>query len=102
MVTVQADTAQCALPLIRAQILSDGTSSFCGCANFDDKSELRIGKIANTTLREMMASDSVKKLWTWTEFGMPELCKSCPCHMPIDRLAALPGACSDPPGTFGG
>jgi len=99
---VRTNSVQCALPLISAQILSDGTTSFCGCANFDGKSELNIGNIATTSLREMMASDRVRQLWNWTKFGVPEFCRTCSFHLPIDQLDGLSSAYSDPLGTFGG
>jgi Radical SAM superfamily/Iron-sulfur cluster-binding domain len=94
--------AQCALPLISAQILSDGTTSFCGCANFDGISELNIGNIAETSLREMMRSDRVTNLWNWPKCGVPEFCKTCTFHMPIEKLGGWFTAFSDPLGTFGG
>jgi sulfatase maturation enzyme AslB (radical SAM superfamily) len=93
---------QCALPLISAQVLSDGTTSFCGCANFDGKSELNVGNIAETSLREMMRSDRVTNLWNWPQCGVPEFCKTCTFHMPIEKLAGCFKAFSDPLGTFGG
>src|SRR5262249_17343425 len=99
---VRTNSVQCALPLISAQILSDGTTSFCGCANFDGRSELNIGNIATTSLREMMASDRVRQLWNWTKFGVPEFCPTCSFHFPIDHLGGLSPASSAPLGPFGG
>ena len=94
--------AQCALPLISLQVLSDGTASFCGCANFDGQSDLNIGNVRDTSLRDMMASERVRRLWDWDRCGVPEFCRTCTFHMPIDTLASLPSAFPEPLRTFGG
>ncbi len=96
------NSGQCALPLISAQVLVDGTTSFCGCANFDGVSELNIGNVSETPLFQMLRSDRVKRLWNWEACGTPEFCKRCSFHMPIEHLSALPSAFADPLGTFGG
>ena len=94
--------AQCALPLISLQVLSDGTASFCGCANFDGQSELNIGNVRDISLRDMMASERVRRLWDWDRCGTPEFCRTCTFHVPIDALASLPSAFPEPLRTFGG
>jgi hypothetical protein len=98
----QTNTAQCALPLISLQILSDGRVSFCGCADFDGKSELMLGDIRENTLAELLGGQRVRDLWRWDLNGVPEPCKGCTFHMPISRLAELPSAFTDPLETFGG
>jgi hypothetical protein len=99
---VALNEKQCALPLISMQILSDGTVSFCGCANFNGDTGLTIGNIAQNSLAEILDTEQVRRLWNWKAHGTPDFCKSCSFHMPIDRLTGLPGAFSDPYRTFGG
>lgn len=98
----QRNVAQCALPLISAQILVDGTVSFCGCANFDGNFELNLGNVRDNSLKSLMASERVRSLWDWASAGVPEFCKTCTFHMPIDALRSTDEAFSDPLGTFGG
>lgn len=96
------NSSQCALPLVSAQILVDGTTSFCGCANFDGVSELNIGNISETSLSDMLRSDRVKRLWNWEAYGTPDFCKRCSFHTPVENLSSIPLAFADPLGTFGG
>lgn len=94
--------AQCALPLVSAQVLSDGTTSFCGCANFDGVSELNLGNIKYVSLKDMMASPRVQELWNWKKHGTPEFCKTCTFHVPIGVLSANKMAFEFPLTVFGG
>ncbi|MCB1465837.1 MAG: radical SAM protein [Rhizobiaceae bacterium] len=93
---------QCALPLISMQVLSNGSVSFCGCADFDGKTELTIGNINDRSLGDMLKDERIRRLWNWQKCGIPEFCKSCSFHMPISALKDLPGTFADPYGTFGG
>lgn len=99
---IRENREQCALPLISMQVLSNGSVSFCGCADFDGKTELTIGHVNDRSLRDMLDDDRVRKLWNWQKCGVPEFCKSCSFHMPISALETLPGAFANPYGTFGG
>ncbi len=94
--------AQCALPLVSAQVLSDGTTSFCGCANFDGVSELNLGNIRDVSLKDMMASQRVRELWNWKKHGTPEFCKTCTFHVPIGVFNANKMAFEFPLTVFGG
>ncbi|MCX9146037.1 radical SAM/SPASM domain-containing protein [Erythrobacter sp. WG] len=96
------NTAQCALPLISLQVLSDGTVSFCGCANFDGKSELTLGNAKDRRLRSLLDDERVRQLWNWSKYGVPEFCKGCTFHMPVKALEGLPQAFAEPLATFGG
>ncbi|WP_181242535.1 radical SAM/SPASM domain-containing protein [Caulobacter vibrioides] len=98
----QQNTEQCALPLISLQVLSSGKVSFCGCADFDGKTELVLGDIREASLSELLGSERVRALWDWRGCGVPEPCKGCSFHMPISKLDDLHSAFSDPLGTFGG
>jgi hypothetical protein len=99
---VKKNREQCALPLISMQILSNGSVSFCGCADFDGKTELTIGNVQDRSLRDMLDDDRIRRLWNWGKCGIPEFCKSCSFHMPVSKLKDLPGTYADPYGTFGG
>lgn len=98
----QVNTEQCALPLISLQVLSSGQVSFCGCADFDGKTALMLGDIREASLADLLDTDKVRALWNWAECGVPEPCKGCSFHMPLDRLTDLRSAFNDPLGTFGG
>lgn len=98
----QVNTAQCALPLVSLQVLSDGKVSFCGCADFDGASALMLGDIKQQSLAELLASDKVRALWDWQAHGVPKPCQGCSFYMPLSQLAHLPSAFSNPLGTFGG
>ncbi|MFC7734454.1 SPASM domain-containing protein [Roseomonas sp. GCM10028921] len=95
------NTAQCALPLVSLQVLSDGTAS-CGCAEFDGQSELNLGNVRKASLRGILASDRVRQLWDWGICGIPNSCHNCSFHMPVDALAGLPSTFPEPLRTFGG
>lgn len=98
----QVNTQQCALPLISLQVLSSGKVSFCGCADFDGKTALMLGDIREASLAELLDTDKVRALWDWAGRGVPDPCKGCSFHMPLDRLTDLRSAFKDPLGTFGG
>jgi sulfatase maturation enzyme AslB (radical SAM superfamily) len=102
MVALKRNTAQCALPLISAQVLSDGTTSFCGCANFDGKSEVNIGNVNDDTLRDMFESERVRRLWDWAKHGVPDFCQTCSFHTPLSVMKSIPAAFAAPLKTFGG
>jgi hypothetical protein len=87
-VPLVVNKTQCALPLVSAQILSDGTVTFCGCMDFDAHSSLVLGNIADKTLRELMSGDKVRTLMNWADNGVPDFCKTCTAHRPIDLLIA--------------
>jgi len=77
---------QCALPIVSSQVLADGTVSFCACMDFDANSSLVLGNIAERSLADMLNSEKLHKLMNWAENGVPEFCKSCSAHRPIEML----------------
>ncbi len=95
------NTCQCSMPLVSAQVLSDGTVSFCGCMDFDANSSLVIGNIATSSLKELFAGERVWKLMNWAEYGVPDFCKGCSAHKPIETLLQLPSVFERPLETFG-
>jgi len=98
---VRENRRQCAMPLVSAQVLSDGTVSFCACMDFDAHSGLVLGNIKESTFAELFASDKVRKLWNWAECGVPEFCKSCTAHRPIESLLRMPTVFKAPLAAFG-
>ena len=99
---VVSNTAQCGLPLASIQVLTDGTVSFCGCANFDGDRGLVLGNANDTSLAALLDSEKVQKLWNWAEHGVPYFCKSCSFHIPVQSIAKLPNVMEDPFAVLGG
>ena len=93
---------QCALPLVSAQVLSDGTVSFCACADFNANTSLVLGNIRNEKLCDLLNSEKVRRLWNWAEHGVPDFCRHCSFHMPIEIINEIPSAITEPLATFGG
>jgi MoaA/NifB/PqqE/SkfB family radical SAM enzyme len=98
---VRENSRQCAMPLVSAQVLSDGTVSFCACMDFDAHSSLVLGNIKNSTLAELFASEKVRALWNWAKCGVPEFCKKCTAHRPVESLLRMPSVFTAPLAAFG-
>jgi hypothetical protein len=96
------NTTQCGLPLAALQVLSDGTVSFCACANFDGNRGLVLGDAADSSLGDLLDTEEVRRLWNWDEFGVPEFCKTCSFHRPVEAVARVPNLFKDPFGAIGG
>ena len=92
---------QCAMPLVSAQVLSDGTVSFCACMDFDGNSDLVLGNIRDVTLAELLDTEKVWKLWNWAAKGVPNFCKTCTAHRPIESLLRMPSVFTEPLAAFG-
>jgi MoaA/NifB/PqqE/SkfB family radical SAM enzyme len=96
------NTEQCGIPLLGVQIMSDGRVSFCACANFDGTTDLVIGDLNQNSLAEMLDSSLVADLWDWPRCGVPEFCKSCSFHLPLEQIASVGWAYRDPTRFIGG
>src|SRR5262249_43958078 len=81
---VRENHRQCAMPLVSAQVLSDGTVSFCACMDFDANTELVLGNIRESSLAALLDNQKVWKLWNWAANGVPDFCKTCTAHRPIE------------------
>lgn len=99
---IPTNRRQCALPLVSAQVLSDGTVSFCACADFNANSALVIGNVTSQSLCDILTSEKVRQLWNWDKHGVPEFCRKCSFHMPVEQVVEIPSAMSEPLATFGG
>ncbi|MGF1621100.1 MAG: radical SAM/SPASM domain-containing protein [Rhodomicrobiaceae bacterium] len=99
---VVENTTQCGLPLASIQVLSDGTVSFCGCANFDGDRGLVLGNAKENSLGELLDTDLVRRLWNWAEHGVPEFCRTCSFHLPLGHVAKRPKVMEDPFAAMGG
>jgi hypothetical protein len=99
---VAENTAQCGLPLASIQVLSDGTVSFCGCANFDGNRGLVIGNANDAALGDLLHTEQVRKLWNWAEHGVPDFCRTCSFHIPLEQVAGMRKVMEDPFAVLGG
>jgi hypothetical protein len=99
---VAENTAQCGLPLASIQVLSDGTVSFCGCANFDGNRGLVIGNANDDSLGDLLDTEQVRKLWNWAEHGVPDFCRTCSFHIPLEQVAKMHKVMEDPFAVLGG
>ena len=100
-VHVRDNSRQCAMPMVSAQVLSDGTVSFCGCMDFNADSSLVLGNIRDNTLANLLATEKVYLLWNWAQNGIPEFCKTCTAHLPIEALLRIPTVFTSPLAAFG-
>jgi MoaA/NifB/PqqE/SkfB family radical SAM enzyme len=94
--TRQTHKSQCLIPLFNCMVFSDGNVSFCGCDNFDDVPELRIGNIMQSSLAEMYNSERTDSLWNWEKYGTPAFCQGCSFHIPLNDLDGNPSLLTDP------
>lgn len=93
---------QCLIPLVAMQAMSDGTVSFCACANFDGNEDLALGHVGKQTLREMLDSEKFRRLWQWRHCGVPDFCRTCSFHVPMDAAKGMPWLMKEPTRFVGG
>ena len=98
---VRENRQQCAMPLVSAQVLSDGTVSFCACMDFDANSELVLGNIRDASLAQLLDTERVWKLWNWATNGVPKFCRTCTAHRPVVSLLRMPSVFREPLAAFG-
>ena len=99
---VSQNTKQCGIPLLGFQIMSDGRVSFCACANFDGTPDLVVGDLNEQSLAEILETPAVAHLWDWKSWGVPEFCKTCSFHIPLDQLGRVNWVYRDPIRFIGG
>lgn len=75
----------CLIPLLAAQILSNGDVSFCPCADYEGDHELLLGNIADQTLGEIYNSNKTRNLWLNSP-KIPDICKNCSFYRPLSDL----------------
>jgi radical SAM protein with 4Fe4S-binding SPASM domain len=75
----------CLIPLLAAQVFSNGDVSFCPCADYEGDRELLLGNIATRTLGEIYNSDRTKNLWL-NYPKVPDFCKNCSFYRPLSDL----------------
>ena len=93
---------QCLVPFIAFQALVDGTISFCHCADYDGNPGLTLGNVKDTSFIEILSGDKIKRLWRWDRYGVPELCRSCNFHRPVELVKHIPWVYDDPNRFLGG
>lgn len=99
---VTNNTKQCGLPLLSFQIMSDGRVSFCASADFDGTPDLVIGDVNDQSLFDILNSAGVANLWDWQAFGVPDFCKTCSFHIPLEQVAKLEWVYRNPVRFIGG
>ncbi|HEY8162314.1 MAG TPA: radical SAM protein [Methylocystis sp.] len=97
-----SNTAQCGVPLLGLEVMSDGRVSFCACANFDGADRLLVGDITKSSFIEILDSKEFAELWDWEKCGVPEFCKTCSFHFPLDTMARLDSIYRNPLCYIGG
>jgi radical SAM protein with 4Fe4S-binding SPASM domain len=90
------NTQQCLAPVMAFQAMVDGTISFCHCADYEGHPSLVLGNINEMSFADMLSSDRIKQLWRWDRHGIPELCRSCNFHRPVDSARKIPWLLDDP------
>lgn len=98
---MRENAKQCAMPMVSTQVLSDGAVSFRACMDFDADSSLMLGNIRDKTLAELLSGEKVRTLWNWAAKGVPEFCKTCTAHRPIESLLRMPSVFTAPLAAFG-
>lgn len=93
---------QCAIPLFACQVLVNGSVSFCSCPNFDDDKQLSLGNVADKSLLDILNGERSESLWNWAEEGVPNFCRTCSFHAPIDVMPDLEFIYGDPVRQIGG
>ena len=92
----QPHKSQCLIPMFNCMVFSDGNVSFCGCDNFDDAPELRIGNIMQDSLTDLYNSERTASLWNWEKYGTPKFCQGCSFHIPLSHLDTHPTVLTNP------
>jgi hypothetical protein len=96
------NSKQCGIPLLGVQVLVDGRVSFCACANFDGTPDLMVGDLHGMTLAQILDSEEVERLWDWARHGVPDFCKTCTFHTPLEQVAGEEWVYRDPVRYIGG
>ena len=87
---------QCLVPFIAFQALVDGSISFCPGADYQGHPSLALGNVSDTSFVDMLSSDRVRRLWRWDRHGVPELCKTCNFHRPVESARKIKWLLDDP------
>ncbi|HZO47217.1 MAG TPA: radical SAM protein [Xanthobacteraceae bacterium] len=93
---VVENTQQCLVPFVAFQALVDGSISFCPGADYEGHPSLALGNVSDTSLVAMLSSDRVRRLWRWDRHGVPELCKTCNFHRPVESARKIKWLLDDP------
>lgn len=79
----------CTIPLVAAQIHSDGNVSVCPCDDFEGDASLSLGHLNHATLAEMLNSETHARFWREFMSATPKHCQTCSFYMPTSRLGEV-------------
>ena len=89
---------QCLIPLLAAQVSSNGDVGFCPAVG--GLEGLRLGNIGHTSLAEIYNSPTTRALWDWSS-DVPKACKTCTFHQPLSTVRNDPSILDNPYSVFG-
>jgi len=74
----------CQMLYLGPHVMADGTVTACGCRDLEGTSELRLGNIHETSLREMTQGGKLEVLRRrFLQGDLPDVCKDCTFYVPI-------------------
>jgi MoaA/NifB/PqqE/SkfB family radical SAM enzyme len=77
----------CAQLWVGTLILVDGTVTACGCRDLNGDSDLVLGNIRDTSLREMLRSERFHRLQSdWLAGKLPSICVDCRHYRPYTSI----------------
>jgi len=74
----------CAIPLLAPSILTNGDVSLCSCR--DISTEIPLGNIHQTSLKDILESEEYLKFWDWDRYGIPDCCKDCSFYFSLYKM----------------
>ena len=83
---VKENLSQCLIPLIAAQIYSNGDISFCPCCDYDSVHELHLGNIKKNSFSDIYNGEKTATLWNFEKAQIPSFCKFCSFHISLNDL----------------
>ncbi|OKH31816.1 hypothetical protein NIES2101_41220 [Calothrix sp. HK-06] len=93
----------CILLLVAMQVYWDGRVSACACCDYDSSKELFIGNVNHEKISEIYNGYLSEKLWSYHENNsLPNICKKCTFHQPLQILDKNHTLVSNPYDYIGG
>ncbi len=86
-VTTRRQGGYCMIPIVAAQVHSNGNVSICHCDDFDCEPDLSLGNVRDHSLAELFSGDKYRHFWRLRGAEMPEFCRRCTFFRPVDDIA---------------